>query len=336
MPEFRFNILTQEWVIIATERAKRPMEFAQTAMHVDLPRFDAACPFCPGNEAASATEVHRLTGADGAWVTRTVKNKYPALSEHVVPAASGDFFHPRLDGFGLHEVIIDTARHDRGLPGLSLGEVERIIETYRHRYRVHEQDPRVKHIILFKNNGEHAGSSLVHPHSQLIATPIVSQQIEGRLAVTRQYRAEHHRCLICDMIERERRENSRIVYQNAHFVSFLPYAALSSFHTWIFPLSHHAHFGRLEDAQIPALAEILRYVLRAHERLLNYPDFNFVIRSAPVNCPDSDYHWYISIIPRLSKVAGFEIGSNIYINPSLPEHNALELRNVIDVLRETH
>ena len=135
------------------------------------------------------------------------------------------------------------------------------------------------------------------------------------------------------MVAQEIAQNTRIIYRNEHFVSFLPYAALSSFHTWIFPLEHHAHFGRLCDSQIPALADILYYVLKSQEKLLNYPDFNFVIRSAPVYTEDADYHWYISIIPRLSKTAGFEIGSNIYINPSLPEANALEFRNVVDTLK---
>lgn len=332
MPEFRFNILTQEWVIIATERAKRPMSFAQTAGRMTLPRHDESCPFCPGNETIASPEVHRLCQPDGSWLTRTIKNKFPALKEDTVPCMTGDCFHTRIDGFGIHEVIIDTPRHDRGMPGLPLPEIEKIIETYRCRYCAHEQDSRVRYIVLFKNNGEKAGSSLVHPHSQLIATPIISNQIAARLEVTRQYRAEHGQCLMCDMLKQELHDNCRIVYQNEHFVSFLPYAALSSFHTWIFPREHHAHFGRLSDAQIPALAQALYYVIKAQERLLGYPDYNFVIRSAPIGCPESDYHWYLSIIPRLSKTAGFEIGSNIYINSSLPEHNALELRNVIDTL----
>lgn len=332
MPEFRFNILTQEWVIIATERAKRPMAFAQTAGRMNLPQWEQTCPFCPGNENATNVEVHRLIQNDGSWLTRTIKNKFPALQEDLIPTQSGDFFHTKIDGFGIHEVIIDTPRHDRGMPGLPLQDIEKIIETYRHRYLTHEQDPRVRHVILFKNNGEKAGSSLIHPHSQLIATPMISNQIEARIEVTRQYRAEHGKCLMCEMLRRELQENRRIVYQNEHFVCFLPYASLSSFHTWIFPREHHAHFGRLSDAQIPAMAETLYYVLKAQERLLGYPDYNFVIRSAPVGCSEDDYHWYMSIIPRLSKTAGFEIGSNIYINPSLPEHNAIELRNVIDTL----
>ena len=332
MPEFRFNVLTQEWVIIATERAKRPMEFAQSVPHSALPPLDPTCPFCPGNEHMTSHEVFRTSEQSGSWKTRVIKNKFPALNESLMPNASGDFFQPRIDGFGVHEVIIDSPCHDHGITELPLSQIGEILRTYRCRYRVHEQDPRVRHIILFKNNGEKAGSSLMHPHSQLIATPIVSGQVQTRLDVTRHYYEENHTCLMCDMIRREIEQNARIIYKNAHFVSFLPYAALSSFHTWIFPLEHHAHFGRLSDEQLPALADMLYYILKAQERLLNYPDYNFVIRSAPVNTNDEHYHWYISIIPRLSKTAGFEIGSNIFINGSLPEVNALELRNIVDVL----
>ena len=333
MPEFRFNILTQEWVIIATERAKRPMEFAQSVPKAMLPRLDPTCPFCPGNEHQTSDEVARLSSPSGTWQTRVIKNKFPALHDDVTPIQTGDFFQLKIDGFGIHEVIIDSPFHDRGITGLSLPNVEDILRTYLERYRFHARDERVKHIIIFKNNGEKAGSSLIHPHSQLIATPIISGQIQNRLSVTYNYRAEHHRCMMCDMLRKEIEQDQRIIYKNDHFVSFLPYAALSSFHTWIFPLDHHAQFGSMNDDHIPALAEILYYVLKSHEKLLNYPDFNFVVRSAPTYIGDDDYHWYISIIPRLSKTAGFEIGSNIYINCSLPEQNALELRNVIDTIR---
>lgn len=332
MPELRFNVLTQEWVIMATERAKRPMEFAQSIPIYQLPPYEPKCPFCPGNESLTSEEVERLEGPDG-WETRVVKNKYPALDENAQPTVSGDFLQTAINGFGRHEVIIDTPRHDRTITMLGFEAVEKIVRTYRSRYRAVSQDSRVRHIIIFKNNGISAGSSLIHPHSQLIATPLVSNQIDSRTRVTRTYYEEHGCCLMCDMLERELEQQKRIVYENAHFVCFLPYAALSSFHTWIFPKRHAPTFGDVSDDEIPALAEILSYILRAQEKLLGRPDYNFVFRSAPVGCDYRHYHWYVSIVPRLSKTAGFEIGSNIYINPSLPELNAMELRNVVDVLR---
>lgn len=337
MPEFRFNVLTQEWVIIATERAKRPMEFATTQSLIELPPLDPTCPFCPGNEHMTNREVFRTHPQDNSgfpWQTRVIKNKFPALSENLIPDKAGDFFQTHINGFGIHEVIIDSPHHNRRITDLPFRDIETILYTYLSRYRELERDSRVRHIIIFKNNGDKAGSSLAHPHSQLIATPIISGQIQTRLTVTQNYLNEHHTCLMCDMLDRERTQNLRVIYENEHFISFLPYAALSSFHTWIFPKTHHAHFGRLDDSQIPAFAEILYYVLKSQEKLLNHPDFNFVIRSAPTDCPDKAYHWYMSIIPRLSKTAGFEIGSNIYINSSLPEQNALELRNVIDTIKQ--
>lgn len=334
MSEFRYNVLTGEWVIIAPERSKRPIEFAQSAPRRGLPQHAPNCPFCPGNESQTTVELERIPASDGSWQTRVIKNKYPALDETSMPNHIGDFFHTKINGFGAHEVVIDSPRHDATITSLSLSEIETLLYTFRSRYRALERDERVKHIIIFKNNGEKAGSSLVHPHSQIIATPIVSGQIDARIATTRQYRQASGRCLVCDMIRKEIESNRRIVDKDERFVSFLPYAALSSFHTWIFPLKHNAHFGRIDDEEIGSLAQILRNVIRGHERLLNHPDYNFVIRSAPVDCPNADYHWYISIIPRLSKTAGFEIGSNIYINGTLPETGALNLRNIIDALRE--
>lgn len=333
MPEMRFNVLTQEWVIMATERAKRPMEFAQSIPAYDLPAYEPRCPFCPGNEGTTSEEVYRLDGEAGQWQTRVVKNKFPALDENAVPTVRGDFLQTAINGFGMHEVIIDTPRHDKPITMLELPQVEKLIKTYRARYQACAKDPRVRQVIIFKNNGISAGSSIIHPHSQLIATPIVSNQNSDRMRVTGDYYEAHHRCLMCDMVEREIKQAERIVYKNDRFVCFLPYAALSSFHTWVFPLRHSAEFGSLKDEDIPALAEILSYTLRAHEKLLGRPDYNFVIRSAPVGYDERLYHWYISIVPRLSKTAGFEIGSNIYINPSLPELNAMELRTVVDILR---
>ncbi len=334
MPEFRYNILTGEWVIIATERSKRPIEFAQSVARPCLPMHDPNCPFCPGNESQTTAEIERRDAPDGTWQTRVIKNKFPALDEMAKPDHGGDFFHTRINGFGVHEVVVDSPRHDATITRLSLPDIETILHTYRSRYRALELDERVKHIIIFKNNGDKAGSSLIHPHSQIIATPIVSGQVDARIATTREYRKASGRCLICDMVRSEIESNRRIVDKNEHFASFLPYAALSSYHTWVFPLRHNAHFGRIEDEEITALAQILRNVIRGHERLLNYPDYNFVVRSAPVGCANDDYHWYISIIPRLSKTAGFEIGSNIYINGTLPETGALNLRNIIDVLKD--
>ncbi|MCL2325970.1 MAG: galactose-1-phosphate uridylyltransferase [Proteobacteria bacterium] len=333
MSELRYNVVTQEWVIIAPERAKRPMAFASTLPMGRLPEHDPECPFCPGNEAMASEETFRMVDARGAWLTRAVKNKYPALDEDVDPIESGDFFRTSIRGFGIHEVIIDTPRHDSCITMLSIPQLTRVLLTYRHRYLAHADDKRVKHIILFKNNGMLAGSSLVHPHSQLIASPIISHQISARLHGMQQYFEETGHCLMCDMLQRELEENQRIIYQNDKFVSFLPYAALSSYHTWIFPRRHDAHFGALSDDDLASLAEILSLILQAHEKLLGRPDFNFVVRSAPMGCPNHLYHWYVSIIPRISKTAGFEIGSNIFINTSLPEHNALELRHVVDILR---
>ncbi len=333
MPEMRFNVLTQEWVIMATERAKRPMEFAQSIPVYDLPEYEQKCPFCPGNEAATCDELYRINDAAGNWQTRVVKNKFPALDENAQPTVKGDFLQTAINGFGIHEVIIDTPRHNQPITMLDLAQVGNILKTYRSRYQACAKDPRVRHVIIFKNNGISAGSSIIHPHSQLIATPIVSNQNSDRMRITGDYYEAHHRCLMCDMLEREIDQAERIVYRNDKFICFLPYAALSGFHTWIFPLRHSAEFGDLRDNEIPALAEVLSYTLRAHEKLLGRPDYNFVVRSAPVGYDDRLYHWYISIVPRLSKTAGFEIGSNIYINPSLPELNAMELRNVVDIIR---
>lgn len=330
MPELRFNVLTNEWVIISPDRAKRPFDFGLKRNEPPMRQYDAKCPFCPGNEHMTEHECYRMPDERGSWLTRSVCNKYPALLSDLEPTPTGGVFNRSIPGFGLHEVIIDTPRHDLSLTTITHAQCVHLLETFKARYKACEEDNRVKHIIIFKNNGEMAGSSLVHPHSQLIATPIVSNQIDDRMHITRGYFEENKRCIMCDMIKYEESAAERILYANDYFVAFLPYAALSSFHTWIFPRVHAAHFGDIQSEAILYLAEMLQLVIGAQENLLHRPDYNLVVRSAPVDCPEAHYHWYISIIPRLSKTAGFEIGSNIYINGSLPENNAAILREIID------
>ncbi|MBN1947660.1 MAG: galactose-1-phosphate uridylyltransferase [Bradymonadales bacterium] len=327
----RFNIITNEWVIIAPRRAFRPQDFRRTdSPLVETPAYREDCPFCPGNEGHAPSEVYRLKAPGGAgWQTRVVYNKYPALSHDIpYPVRHNQGLKYSVDGFGIHEVIVETPRHDMTLALLDTHEVEAVLATYRSRYRACCEDPRIAHIIIFKNHGERAGTSLVHPHSQLVATPVVSYQVADRLRTMEDHQEQSGRCLACRMLAEEIEDGVRILQLTEHFVAFIPYAALSSFHLWIYPRKHRARFGDLTDEELEDLARTLRTILRKLHYGLNNPDFNYVIRSAPSHCDEEDFHWYLSIVPRLSRAAGFELGSGMYINASLPEESAAFLRSV--------
>jgi UDPglucose--hexose-1-phosphate uridylyltransferase len=329
MPELRQNIITREWVIIAKERAKRPDEFVRPPRPAGtLPRYDPDCPFCVGNEHLTVRETYRVSGEKG-WKVRVVMNKYPALSPEGDRVRHMEGIHRSMSGVGINEVIIEHPRHDLSPALYSVEEMTDVVGTYLHRYRELKKDPRVEAIIVFKNHGESAGTSLVHPHAQVAAMPIVPSQIRNRMDEAIRYFDETGECVFCTTLRHEMQERQRIVAESPHFVAFMPYAALSPFHLWIFPRRHASSFDEIFDHEVTDLASILRTILAKLYHGLNDPDYNYSIRSGLARDGQREYfHWYVAIIPRLAKTAGFEIGSGMYINTSVPEESAQFLRDV--------
>ena len=328
MPEFRQNPITREWVVIATGRARRPDQFAGKEKAKPLPPFVPSCPFCAGNESLTPPELYRMGGPD-SWDVRVVANKFSALALEGEHWRQSDGLKRSAAAVGQHEVIIETPDHSMTTALLPAAGVEKIIETYRSRYFTIGHDPSIELITIFKNHGSAAGASLEHAHSQLIATPIISPQVRSRMEEALRYFDEAGECIFCRVLRDELAEATRIVCENDAFVSFVPYAALSPFHTWIFPRRHMASFGEIQDEEIASLARLLRDTLARLYYGLENPDFNYTVRTAPMeNRYCRYYHWYISLIPRLTKVAGFELGSGFYINVALPEESAEFLRGV--------
>jgi len=329
MSELRFNQISQEWVIIATDRAKRPQDFIKPAEErIVLPQYKPDCPFCPGNEAKTPRESFRL-GDEKAWRVRVAANKFPALSPQEKQKRSLDGMFWSLSGYGVHEVIIEHPKHNMLIPLMSVNEVRDIIQTYKDRSQAIQQVPGIESIVIFKNHGAKAGTSLEHPHSQIIATPIIPPQLRKRITQAMQYFDQTGKCVFCQTLAEELRAGSRIVFESEHFVSFSPYAALSPFHLWIFPRRHDASFAGIAENEAGDLAGNLKDTLSRLYYGLDNPDLNVTIHSTPIHENSPDYfHWYISIIPRISNVAGFELGSGMFINTALPEQSAEFLRAV--------
>ncbi len=330
MPELRQNFFTKEWVIIATERAKRPEELATHRAVKAIPSFVEGCPFCPGNEDKTPIEVLRYPGKNGEpWGVRVIPNKFSALSSEIQPQRNLTHLWRRIDGFGFHEVIIDSPDHARCMALLPDAQVASILSVYRDRYNTLSIDTRVNHITIFKNHGADAGASMQHPHSQLIATPIIPSQVRHRLHEARHHYDDAGECMFCHMVEREVEEQTRIVIKGEHFVAMEVFAAATPFTTHVFPLRHMASFGDISDLEINDLARILRALLAKLYVGLENPDLNYTIRSGPTEYSGArHFHWYVSVIPRLTRVAGFELGSGMFINTVLPEAAAEFLRNV--------
>ena len=329
MPELRQNIITREWVIIAKERARRPDQFVGPKKEfAHVPAFDPNCPFCPGNESMSAAETYRVADRDG-WKVRVIGNKFPALSQEGDRVRKMDGIFRSMSGVGFHEVVVEHRRHDLSPALYSVEDLTTVLGAYRQRYVQMRKDPRVEAIIIFKNHGESAGTSLVHPHSQITATPIVPTQIRHRMDEAIRFFDETGDCVFCATLKREIEDTHRIIASTDSFVAFIPYAALSPFHLWIFPVRHCSSFDEIEEYEITDLAALLRTVLGKLHFGLNDPDYNFSIRSIPAREGQREYfHWYLTIIPRIVRTAGFEIGSGMYINTAIPEESARFLRDI--------
>jgi UDPglucose--hexose-1-phosphate uridylyltransferase len=329
MPELRQNVVTKEWVIIATERAKRPEEFVQPGKErvEDRPAHVANCPFCPGNEELDLERLRQP--AEGDWMVRVVGNRYPALREEGERVRRFESLNPSIDGVGYHEVVVESRRHNTSPATEELAEVERTLHAFQVRGRAFRADERIEQIVIFKNHGVTAGASLLHPHAQMLGLPVVPYTIRARMEEARRYFDDQGECVICRMRKEELHAGARVVVASEHFDAFVPFAAFSPFHLWIIPRRHQASFLDAASEELRDLALVLRDVLRRVYVGLNDPDYNYVIRSAPDREADSKYlHWYVAVVPRVTRSAGFEMGTGMFINTALPEESARFLRSL--------
>lgn len=330
MPELRQNMATKEWVIISTERAARPDAFVQSESWPTIegePEHDAKCPFCVGNEELDL-EVERWP-ENGTWQTRVVHNKYPALLRDEVLERSFNDQNRKMSGVGHHEIVVEHPAHNTTWALMSVDELRAVLETFYRRGWSIRTDTRIEQILYFKNHGYRAGASLKHPHSQIIALPIVPAFIRQRVEEARRYFDDHGQNVFQVMIENELKDGQRIISQNQHFVAISLYAANVPFHTWILPRQQSISFLYVQPDELDSLAEIMRDIMRRIYFGLRDPSYNFIIRSAPVKEISNDYYqWYVTVVPRLSRAAGFELGTGMFINPALPEGCAEYLRNV--------
>ncbi len=332
MPELRKDPIIGRWVIIATERAKRPSAYGTKIE----PRKEGFCPFCTGNESHTPPEVmsYRPAGTTRdtpGWWLRVVPNKFPALQIKGQPKRMGVGMFDKMNGIGAHEVIIETPEHNLYIADMTDKQVEEIIWAYRDRSIELHKDKRFRYILIFKNHGREAGASLDHPHSQIIALPIVPKRVQEEVAGAAKYYDYKERCVFCDIINQELNDNLRIVAENDTFLAFLPFASRFPFETWIIPKEHDVFFSDIQKNGVTDLARILRLTLRKIKYTLNDPPYNFLIHTTPFeNGSVPYYHWHIEIMPKLTSVAGFEWGTGFYINPTPPEaacHYLAEVEN---------
>ncbi|MCK4856424.1 MAG: galactose-1-phosphate uridylyltransferase [candidate division Zixibacteria bacterium] len=328
MPELRKDPVLERWVIISTERGKRPTDFPTITRR----RESHNCPFCPGNESLTPPEVLVIRD-DGSepnspgWRLRVISNKYPALRIEGELRREGEGIFDKMSGIGAHEVIIETPEHQKDLVDLPLERITDVIWAYRERTLDLRNDFRFKYVMLFKNQGQAAGASLEHAHSQLIATPVVPKRVHEKLVGARKYFDYKERCLFCDIISQETKWETRVVCQTEHFVALEPFASRFPFETWVLPLKHDNSFTNITRNQMKDLARMLKIILSKLRQALSDPPYNYSLHTDTLAGAAKDhYHWHLEIIPKLTQVAGFEWGTGFYINPVSPEEAAAYLR----------
>jgi UDPglucose--hexose-1-phosphate uridylyltransferase len=328
MPELRKDPVLGRWVIISTERGKRPLSNGK----YDMERKGGFCPFCGGNESHTPPEVlaYRSDGSakdTKGWTLRVVPNKYPALQIEGALSREGEGIYDRMSGVGAHEVIVESPDHDMTLSKMAEKDIENVFWAFRDRVLDLKKDKRFKYIMIFKNEGEAAGASLEHTHSQLIALPIVPKRTSEMIAGAKAYFNYKERCVYCDIIQQEKDEGARIIEENNHFIALAPFASRFPFESIILPKQHSAVFEEGQKQQYEQLARVLKSVLSKMDRALEIPPYNMMIHTSPFNENTGEhFHWHIEIIPKLTSLAGFEWGTGFYINPVPPEEAAEFLR----------
>jgi UDPglucose--hexose-1-phosphate uridylyltransferase len=321
MSEIRQDQATKRWVIMATERAKRPHDLVrQRAAVEEQPEYSPECPFCPGNEGMTPPELSRVgEGAANSpgWQVRVVPNRFAALSPDGEMAIREPHWFTNVTGIGAHEVVIESPIHNASPATIDVDQMTRVLVAAGERFNHLQQDRRLNYIAFFRNNGSAAGSSLTHPHTQIIATPITPTNIRFEIEEARRHYDDRLHCVYCETIEREREAGVRVVLETDAFFVFEP-----------FPKQHSSVLSPGGPDQARPLAVALRATLRALYQGLDDAAYNLVLHQAPLRDSCEDYwHWHIEILPRLSTAAGFELGTGIWINTMLPEDAAAHLRS---------
>jgi len=342
MPELRRDPIIGRWVIIATERAKRPNQFAVNMEKV-VPPPGQKCPFCEGNEYMTPPEIYALRKPGSApngpgWSVRVIPARNPLLGIEGDVDRHGHGMYDLMNARGAHEILLDCPEHSFD-PVSGKSSMEDNIRVTVERIKDLERDPRIKYVLVFKNYGKAAGETFSgHPHAQIIATPINLKRVKEELVGAKRYYDYKDRCVFCDIIKQELAGGARIMVETKHFVSIAPFASRFSFETWLVPKRHSCDFYKISPAEISDLAELISITYSKLLKVIGDFPYNMVLHTAPFRRDpekkgywetiEQDFHWHFEFLPVLTRVAGFEWGSGFYINSLPPEDAAKAVREV--------
>ncbi|MEO0454662.1 MAG: galactose-1-phosphate uridylyltransferase [Verrucomicrobiota bacterium] len=338
MPEIRKDPFSNRWVVFSPERLRRPLHFEAES---EIVFNEEDNPFIEGHESYTPPEVYASRNGSApnspGWKVRVVPNRFPALRIEGELKKEAVGFYDMMTGVGAHEVVIETPEPGLELEDLDSEGIAEVLKAYRARFLDLKQDSRFYYLMVFKNVGAFAGASIPHAHSQIVALPFIPIAVKEQLDTARKYYAEKERCLFHDILNAEMKFQKRMVYENQRFGVYCPYASRFAFETCIMPKAQQADFYRLEDHDLLQLADVLKLVLSKYRSALKKPSYNLVLTTAPFRREhsgywetiDQDFRWHLTIMPRLTGLAGFEMGTGCYINSVYPAHAAETLREAV-------
>lgn len=328
MSEWRADPVTGHWTLVADDLplARRDFVLDGGSQPLDVP-----CPLCEGREATAGREIFAVRNGSQAdspgWQLRVVPNRVPALRVEAGTAGAQDGLLVQRPGLGAHEVVVESPHHDRSWFAMTPGELALVFRAWRARMADLRHDSRLRAALAFKNHGGEAGARLVHPHSQVMALPLVPPHLADEVEASRRHHEATGRCLVCDLVAQERASGLRVVADRGTHVMLAPYASRVPFATWVVPAGHAARFDEASDGELEALAGAVRHLLDRMAAELEAPAFNAVLHSAPFDVPgDGVYHWHLEMLPRVLRPGGFDLGSGMALNPVAPEKAARVLR----------
>ncbi len=331
---FRKDIVSGDWILVASSIQKKPNFFAKSLKRPKTSK--QGCPFeypqktqkvtplfwCPRPEARGEAR-EKLS----SWFVQAIPNKFPVLTPHKtcpIPLSEGPY--KKMQGVGFQELVI-TRDHDRSLGFMTREEIGLVLTTYRERYLSLKKEKCVEYILIFHNNGSRAGATVPHPHSQILALPIIPPDVGRSLLGSQRYFHEYRKCVHCTMLKKELNDKERIIYKNKDFVVLCPYASRVSFEVRLFPLKHNPNFEDMNEAACESLADAVRVIFSKLKKAMNDPDYNFFIHTAPTQASHMEhYHWHLEILPRTSIWGGVELGTGIEIVKVPPEEGAKILK----------
>ncbi len=335
--EFRKDLVSKEWVLISSLRRQRPhfLKSAEPKSDVETQHRISKknCPFENPQKSGNPSPIlwYPKPGVVSEnlkdWFVQIIPNKYPFfLHSDVCPLTGNLGPYEKIDGAGFHEVII-FRDHNKDFKKMSSDEIVLALKVYKERYKMLEKDKCVEYILIFHNHGELAGASVSHPHSQLVALPIVPPDVSRSINGGHDFFEKNKKCVHCVMLDWEKKEKKRVVYENKHFITIVPYASRVPYEVRIFPRKHSSDFEEISEEEMSSFAESLKDALTRLARILKNPDYNFFIHTASAKVKNVPYyHWHVEILPRTYKWAGLELGTGIEVIAVPPEDAAENLR----------